>query len=140
MFRKLAREHLELLSTCWQQVNLHLPAIGDAGPPLDQPRFLATDQVLTVWEHLDKAKPGAVKGWTIEHAFVVREEQALGLNLSVQAHLYVAAPVLSNYRGHARAEDVTPGQDFHGPRLCTRRGPPIRGACRSTRSGRGITS
>lgn len=84
----------------------------------------ALDEVLTAWEHLDKANPGAVKGWTIEHAFVVREEQlarikALGVNLSVQAHLYVAAPVLSNYWGHDRAEHVTPVKTFmdHGFQL-----------------------
>ncbi|MBS0344005.1 MAG: amidohydrolase, partial [Proteobacteria bacterium] len=84
----------------------------------------ALDQVLTAWEHLDQAHPGTVRGWTIEHAFVVREEQlarikALGLNLSVQAHLYVAAPVLSNYWGHDRAEHVTPVKTFmdHGFQL-----------------------
>ncbi|SPC20461.1 amidohydrolase [Cupriavidus taiwanensis] len=77
----------------------------------------ALDQVLTAWESLDKASPGAVRGWTIEHAFVVRKEQlervrALGARLSVQAHLYVAAPVLSKYWGHDRAEHVTPVKTF----------------------------
>lgn len=77
----------------------------------------ALDQVLAAWENLDKAAPGAVRGWTIEHAFVVREEQlvrirALGLNLSVQSHLYVAAPVLASYWGRARAEHVTPVKTF----------------------------
>lgn len=81
----------------------------------------ALDQVLTAWEHLNNATPGAVREWTIEHAFVVREEQlarikALGVNLSVQSHLYVAAPVLSNFWGHERAEHVTPVKTFmdHG--------------------------
>lgn len=84
----------------------------------------ALDQVLAAWERLDRARPGAVRGWTIEHAFVVREEQlarirALGVELSVQSHLYVAAPVLSNYWGHERAEHVTPVRTFmrHGFRL-----------------------
>jgi len=77
----------------------------------------ALDQVLNVWEKMDAEKPGAVNGWTIEHAFVVRAEQldrikALGVSLSVQAHLYVAAPVLSNYWGHDRAEHVTPVRTF----------------------------
>jgi predicted amidohydrolase YtcJ len=77
----------------------------------------ALDQVLNAWETMDKEKPGTVKGWTIEHAFVVRPEQldrikALGVLLSVQAHLYVAAPVLSNYWGHDRAEHVTPVRTF----------------------------
>jgi predicted amidohydrolase YtcJ len=77
----------------------------------------ALDQVLDAWEKLDKDKPGAVAGWTIEHAFVVRPAQLdrvkkLGLNLSVQAHLYVAAPVLSRYWGHDRAEHVTPVRAF----------------------------
>lgn len=77
----------------------------------------ALDEVLEVWEKLDKEKPGAVKNWTIEHAFVVRPEQldrvkALGAMLSVQAHLYVAAPVLTKYWGHDRAHHVTPIRTF----------------------------
>jgi predicted amidohydrolase YtcJ len=77
----------------------------------------ALDQVLDAWEKIDREKPGTVRGWTIEHAFIVRPAQldrvkALGLNLSVQAHLYVAAPVLSRYWGHDRAEHVTPVRTF----------------------------
>jgi predicted amidohydrolase YtcJ len=53
------------------------------------------------------------EGWTIEHAFVTRPDQyprmkALGVRLSVQDHLYLAAPVLKGYWGIDRASQVTP--------------------------------
>lgn len=99
----------EAVSREWAKngYRLAVHVVGDA----------ALDQVLGAWEKIDKEQPGAVKGWTIEHAFVVRPEQldrvkALGLVLSVQAHLYVAAPVLSSYWGHDRAEHVTPVRAF----------------------------
>ncbi|MGN5477742.1 hypothetical protein ACTMU2_14745 [Cupriavidus basilensis] len=48
---------------------------------------------------------------------MVRKEQlervrALGARLSVQAHLYVAAPVLSKYWGHDRAGTCDPVKTF----------------------------
>src|SRR3546814_13508643 len=88
------------------------------------PRSTRTDTLFpyttlfrSTWEKMNHERPGAVKGWTIEHAFVVRPEQldrikALGAVLSVQAHLFVAAPVLSRYWGHDRAEHVTPVRTF----------------------------
>src|SRR3546814_4429361 len=66
------------------------------------PRSTRTDTLFpyttlfrSTWEKMNHERPGAVKGWTIEHAFVVRPEQldrikALGAVLSVQAHLFVA--------------------------------------------------
>lgn len=99
-----AQEHKDVVSE-WAASNYRVAVhvVGDA----------ALDQVLGVWEQLDKAKPGTVKDWTIEHAFVVRPDQyarmrALGVKVSVQTHLYYAAPVIAQQWGRARAEQVTP--------------------------------
>ena len=99
----------EAVSREWAKNNYRtaVHVVGDA----------ALDMVLTTWEKMDHERPGAVKGWAIEHAFVIRPEQfdrikALGAVLSVQAHLFVAAPVLSRYWGHDRAEHVTPVRAF----------------------------
>lgn len=103
-----AQEHKDVVSE-WAANNYRVAVhvVGDA----------ALDQVLGVWEQLDKAKPGAVKDWTIEHAFVVRPDQyarmrALGVKVSVQTHLYYAAPVIAQQWGRARAEQVTPVKTF----------------------------
>jgi predicted amidohydrolase YtcJ len=82
-------------------------AVGDA----------AIDQVLDAYEAANADHPLAGKGWTIEHAFVVRPEQfarmkRLDLILSVQDHLYLAAPALKNYLGAARASQVTPVKSY----------------------------
>ncbi len=78
-------------------------AVGDA----------AIDLVLDAYEaaHQDSAITG--KRWAIEHGFVPQEDQfprmaAMGLHISAQNHLYVAAPSLRNYWGAARADWVTP--------------------------------
>ncbi|MBS0452783.1 MAG: amidohydrolase [Proteobacteria bacterium] len=103
-----AQEHKDVVSD-WAASNYRVAVhvVGDA----------ALDLVLGVWEQLDQAKPGAVKGWTIEHAFVVRPDQyarlrALGVKLSVQTHLYYAAPVIAQQWGRARTEQVTPVKTF----------------------------
>jgi predicted amidohydrolase YtcJ len=82
-------------------------AVGDA----------AIDQVLDAYEAADADHPIAGKRWTIEHLFVVRPEQLprmkrLDLALSVQDHLFLAAPVLKNYLGAARASQITPVRSF----------------------------
>ncbi len=46
---------------------------------------------------MEKSAPGMVKDWVIEHALVARPDQiprikALGVKLSMQPHLYYAAP------------------------------------------------
>lgn len=99
-----AQEHKDVVSE-WaaNSYRIAVHVVGDA----------ALDQVLGVWEQLDKAKPGAVKDWVIEHGFVVRPDQyarmrALGVKVSVQTHLYFAAPVIAQQWGRARAEQVTP--------------------------------
>jgi predicted amidohydrolase YtcJ len=82
-------------------------AVGDA----------AIDEVLDAYEAADAEHPIAGKRWTIEHAFVSRPEQLirmkkLGLILSVQDHLYLAAPALKNYLGAARAARITPMKTY----------------------------
>ena len=78
-------------------------AVGDA----------AVDEVLEGFEKANGDKSIVGKGWTIEHAFVTRPDQyprmkKLDLRLSVQDHLYLAAPVLKGYWGMDRASQVTP--------------------------------
>jgi len=78
-------------------------AVGDA----------AVDEVLQGFERADAERDINGRGWTIEHAFVTRPDQyprirALDLRMSVQDHLYLAAPVLKRYWGMDRASQVTP--------------------------------
>ena len=82
-------------------------AVGDA----------AIDEVLDAYEAANAEHPIAGKRWTIEHAFVSRPEQLtrmknLDLILSVQDHLYLAAPALKNYLGIDRASQVTPVKTY----------------------------
>ena len=82
-------------------------AVGDA----------AVDEVLEGLERANADKDITRDGWTIEHAFITRPDQyprirKLKLNLSVQDHLYLAAPVLKGYWGMARASQVTPVKTY----------------------------
>jgi predicted amidohydrolase YtcJ len=82
-------------------------AVGDA----------AIDEVLDAYEAADAAHPIAGHRWAIEHAFVLRPEQLvrmkkLGLILSVQDHLYLAAPTLKSYLGIERASRITPVKSY----------------------------
>lgn len=82
-------------------------AVGDAG----------VDQVLDGLERANAEKDITRAGWTIEHAFITRPDQyprirQLKLNLSVQDHLYLAAPVLKAYWGMERASQVTPVKTY----------------------------
>ena len=82
-------------------------AVGDA----------AIDEVLDAYEAANAEHPIAGKRWTIEHAFVSRPDELprmkkLGLILSVQDHLYLAAPALKNYLGAARAARITPVKTY----------------------------
>ena len=82
-------------------------AVGDA----------AVDQVLDAYEAADAEHSLAGKRWAIEHLFVTRPEQLarmkkLDLMLSVQDHLYLAAPALRNYLGKARASQITPLKSY----------------------------
>jgi len=85
-------------------------AVGDA----------AIDEVLDAYEAADAEHPIAGKRWAIEHLFVSRPEQLvrmkrLDLMLSVQDHLYLAAPALKNYLGMARASQITPVKTISMP-------------------------
>ena len=78
-------------------------AVGDA----------ALDEVLDAYEAADAERPIAGKRWSIEHAFIARPDQIarmkkLGVILSVQDHLYLAAPAMKKYWGIDRARQVTP--------------------------------
>ena len=78
-------------------------AVGDA----------ALDEALDAYEAADRERPIAGNRWSIEHAFIARPDQItrmkkLGVILSVQDHLYLAAPAMKKYWGIERAREVTP--------------------------------
>ena len=82
-------------------------AVGDA----------AVDEVLDAYEAADRDRSIKGKRWTIEHFFIARPDhfprvKALGLAVSAQDHLYLAAPSMAKYWGRARAEQVTPVRTF----------------------------
>jgi len=103
-------------------------AVGDA----------AIDQVLQGYEAANAVKDIRQSGWTIEHAFVSRQDQyprmkTLNLRLSVQDHLYLVAPVLRNYWGGGPGFSGDPRQDIPGSRVPGRRGDGL-----SRRSGQSV--
>ena len=74
---------------------------------------LAIDQVLAGYEAANEVTPIAGRRWVIEHGFIPREDHfpvmnRLGLLVTGQHHLYLAAPSLEKYWGRERAERVTP--------------------------------
>jgi predicted amidohydrolase YtcJ len=78
-------------------------AVGDA----------AIDQVLAAYEIAHSEKSIVDRRWGIEHAFIARDDQfprmkKLGLGISAQHHLYLAAPSLVKYWGPERAARTTP--------------------------------
>jgi hypothetical protein len=78
-------------------------AVGDA----------AIDLVLEAYEAANRDSSIAGKRWSIEHAFIPHAEhfprmKALGVAISAQNHLYLAAPSLKNYWGAGRAAWMTP--------------------------------
>jgi predicted amidohydrolase YtcJ len=78
-------------------------AVGDA----------AIDQVLAAYEIADAEKSIVGRRWGIEHAFIARPDhfprmKKLGLGISAQHHLYLAAPSLVKYWGPERAALTTP--------------------------------
>ena len=82
-------------------------AVGDA----------AIDLVLDAYKQAHAVKPFAKDEWMIEHAFVAHPDhfpkiRELGLVLSVQDHLYVAAPSLKRMWGEQRAGNVTPVRTY----------------------------
>lgn len=78
-------------------------AVGDA----------AIDLVLDAYEEADQDSPIGDLRWTIEHGFIPAPDhfprlRALGLTVTAQNHLYVAAPSLVSYWGPDRAALTTP--------------------------------
>ncbi|MCA9736629.1 MAG: amidohydrolase [Gemmatimonadota bacterium] len=78
-------------------------AVGDA----------AIDLVLDAYEAAHAETPITDRRWVIEHGFMPRPEhfermRALGLHVTAQDHLYLAAPSLVSYWGRERAEWTTP--------------------------------
>jgi predicted amidohydrolase YtcJ len=78
-------------------------AVGDA----------AIDLVLDAYEGVDADRSIAEDRWVVEHGFIPREDhfprmRALGLAVSAQDHLYLAAPSLVAYWGPERAAWTTP--------------------------------
>ncbi|HEY7237759.1 MAG TPA: amidohydrolase [Burkholderiales bacterium] len=100
---------LELNRQGWR-VATH--AVGDA----------AVDQVLTAYEAADKERSIRDRRWAIEHLFIGRPDhypriRALGVVVSAQDHLYLAAPSMAKYWGRERAEQVTPVRTFLDEKL-----------------------
>jgi predicted amidohydrolase YtcJ len=82
-------------------------AVGDA----------AVDQVLDAYTAADNDKSIRNMRWSIEHFFIARPDhfprvRELGLVVSAQDHLYLAAPSMKKYWGRERAEQVTPVRSF----------------------------
>jgi predicted amidohydrolase YtcJ len=78
-------------------------AVGDA----------AIDLVLDAYEVADAESPILDNRWVVEHGFIPREDhfprmRRMGLLVSAQDHLYLAAPSLVEYWGHERAAWTTP--------------------------------
>jgi len=96
---------VKLLNAGGWHVTTH--AVGDA----------ALDQVLDAYEAADTERSIAGKRWAIEHLFVSRPDQLarlkkLDVALSVQHHLYLAAPSLKKYLGPERASQITPVKTY----------------------------
>jgi predicted amidohydrolase YtcJ len=78
-------------------------AVGDA----------AIDLVLDAYEKANEDRSITDRRFAIEHGFIPRDDQfprmkALGLHVTAQNHLYLAAPSLVKYWGLDRARWVTP--------------------------------
>jgi len=91
---------LALQSAGWR-VATH--AVGDA----------AIDLVLDAYETAAAVAPIDERRWIIEHGFIPRDDHfsritALGLGVTAQDHLYLAAPSLVEYWGEERAAWTTP--------------------------------
>jgi predicted amidohydrolase YtcJ len=98
-------EIVKMLNEGGWRVTTH--AVGDA----------ALDQVLDAYEAANSSRSIAGRRWAIEHLFVSRPDQIarlkkLDVALSVQHHLYLAAPSLKKYLGPDRASQITPVQTY----------------------------
>src|SRR5437016_6192204 len=96
---------VQMLNEGGWRVTTH--AVGDA----------ALDQVLDAYEAANAERPIAGRRWSVEHLFVSRPDQIARLKkldvvLSVQDHLYLAAPSLKKYLGPERASQITPVKTY----------------------------
>jgi predicted amidohydrolase YtcJ len=96
---------VKMLNTEGWRVTTH--AVGDGG----------LDQVLDAYEAANAERSIAGRRWAIEHLFVSRPDQLarlkkLDVALSVQHHLYLAAPSLKKYLGADRASQITPVKTY----------------------------
>lgn len=94
-------ESVQLLANAGWRVATH--AVGDA----------AIDLVLDAYEMVDRTSSLDGDRWVIEHGFIPRPDQfermrSMGLAVSAQNHLYLAAPSLVEYWGADRAGWTTP--------------------------------
>ena len=94
-------ETVRILNRFGWRVGTH--AVGDA----------AIDLVLDAYEAAHDETPISDRRWTIEHGFIPAQDQFqrmrnLGLTVTAQHHLYVAAPSLVAYWGAERAALTTP--------------------------------
>ncbi len=97
VFRGVVRE----LNALGWRVATH--AVGDA----------AIDLVLDAYEEANALRPIGARRWTIEHGFIPAPDhfermRDLGVTVTAQHHLYVAAPSLVAYWGMERATLTTP--------------------------------
>ena len=105
MLQTEVNEYMRALNQAGWRASVHV--VGDA----------AVDQALEGFEKANADQDITAKRWTLEHAFITRPDhypriKRLNLNLSVQDHLYLAAPVLKRYWGMDRASQVTPVKTY----------------------------
>jgi predicted amidohydrolase YtcJ len=96
---------VKMLNAGGWRVTTH--AVGDA----------ALDEVIDAYEAANAEHSIRERRWAIEHLFVSRPDQIerlkkLDVALSVQDHLYLAAPSLKKYLGSERAGQITPVRTY----------------------------
>lgn len=99
------REDVIALNNMGWRVAVH--AAGDEG----------VEQALEAFEAADAVKPIKGKRWSLEHAFLFRAGQLerikkLDVAMSLQDHLYLAAPSMEKFWGRKWAEDVSPAKTY----------------------------
>ena len=75
------------------------------------------EQTLNAFEAADKIKPIKDARWSLEHAFIYHEGQLerlkrLNIHMSVQDHLYLAAPSMEMFWGRQWADKVSPAKTY----------------------------
>lgn len=103
--RPLFMEIVEMVHEVGLRAATH--AVGDA----------AVELVLDAYEMADQMGDIGARRWTIEHAFITRDDQIeriadMDIILSAQSHLYLAGNSLIKYWGLERAAMVAPTRDW----------------------------